>query len=168
LARLPGVIDDESAGEDLRRALLENLEGLVDGDARREDGGDLGRVELLEAVDLARFRGFLQLREGGELQELAVGAPYVGGAELVGIKAALALDLRDDLVAASLGAEAVDVVPAEEGAQVGADLLEVKSERGDLVPVEGDFDLRLVVLQITVGKDEDAAREGGGVPWWRR
>ena len=115
---------------------------------------------MLEALDLARFGAVLQFGKGGELEELIVGAADVDGAEGIGVKTALSLELGDDLVAAALNAEAVHVVATQESAKVGAYLLEVETEGRDFVTVEGDLDLRLVVLEVTVGEDEDAACEG--------
>ena len=91
---------------------------------------------------------------------MVVGSADVDRSELVGVEAVLALELGNDLVAASLDAEAVHIVAAQHGAEVGADLLKVEAKRGDLVAVEGDLGLRLVVLQVGVGVDEDPAGKG--------
>ena len=79
--------------------------------------------------------------------------------QLVGGQALRALDLRNDLVAAALDAEAVDVVPAQQGGKVLAGLAQVNALRAELVAVEDDFGLRLVEFQIRVGVDEQAAGE---------
>ena len=68
--------------------------------------------------------------------------------------------MGDHLVAPALDAEAVHIVASEQGAQVGTDLLEIESESRDLVPVEGDLGLRLVVFEVGVRVDEDAAGKG--------
>ena len=160
LARLAGIVDNKAARQDLCGPFLQNLEGLVDGDARGKDGGDLGRIKLLEALDLARFGAVLQFSKRGELQELLVGTAHVDGSERIRVEAVLALELGDDLVASPLDTEAVHVVASKQCAQVSANLLQVEAKGRDLVAVKGDLDLRLVVLQIAVGKDEDAACEG--------
>ena len=79
--------------------------------------------------------------------------------ELVGRQPLAALDLRDDLVAAALDAEPVDVVAAQQRRQVAAGLAQVDALRAHLVAVEHDLGLRLVELQVGVGEHEHAARE---------
>ncbi len=71
------------------------------------------------------------------------------------------LDLRDDLVAAAGDVEAVDVVAADHGAQIGADLSEVEAQGGHLVAVDDELGLGLVDLDV------DQRREGehAAVAW---
>ena len=79
--------------------------------------------------------------------------------QLIGRQPLGALDLRNDLVAASLDAEAVDVVAAEQRRQIAAGLAQIDALRAQLVAIEHDLGLRLIELQIGVGEDEQAARE---------
>src|SRR5262249_17217774 len=68
-----------------------------------------------------------------------------------------ALDLRNDLVASPLNAETIDVIPAQQGGKILPRLTEVNALCAQLVAVEDNFGLRLVIRQIRVGEDEDAA-----------
>ena len=96
---------------------------------------------------------------------LPSGAGDVDVLELVRRQALAALDLRDDLVAAPLDAEAVDVVAAEQRREVAARLAQVDALRAHLVAVEDDLGLRLVELQVGVGEHEEAARERLPTSW---
>jgi len=80
--------------------------------------------------------------------------------ELVGGEPLGPLDLRDDLVAPPLDAEAVDVVAAEQGREVLSRLAQVDPLRAHLVAVEDDLRLRLVELQVRVGEHEEPALVG--------
>ena len=79
--------------------------------------------------------------------------------ELIGRQPLRALDLRNDLVAPALDAEAVDVVAAEQRRQILAGLAQIDALRAELVAIEDDLGLRLIELQVGVGEDEQAARE---------
>ena len=68
-------------------------------------------------------------------------------------------DLRNDLVAAALNAEPVDVVTAEERRQVLSRLAEVHALRTHLVAIEHDLRLRLVEPEIGIGEHEQPAGE---------
>ena len=160
MAGFPCVVDDKSLGKNLVGPFLKNLERLIDGDPRGKNAGDLGGVQLLEAVDLTRFGASLQFGKSGELEELIVGAAHINGTELIGVETVLPLELRDHLVAASLDAEAVHIVAAEQRAEIGPHLLKIKAESRYLVAVEGDLHLGHVIFEIAVGKDENAAPEG--------
>src|SRR5690606_36924934 len=83
--------------------------------------------------------------------------------QLVGIEPLGALDLRDDLVAAALDAEAVDEIAADGRGQIRADLLQVEAHAGDLVAVEHDLRLRLVDLGVDIEKHELAAGHGAAL-----
>ena len=61
-------------------------------------------------------------------------------------------DLRNDLVAQAFHVEPVDVIAADAGGEIGADLLHVESHRRDLVVIENDLRLRLVDLGVDVAK----------------
>ena len=77
--------------------------------------------------------------------------------ELIGRQAIGAPDLRNHLVAAALDAEPVDIVSAKHRRQVLTGLTEVDALRPKLVAIEHDLGLRLIELQVGVGKDEHAA-----------
>ena len=126
---------------------------------RRDHALDAHRVELLEALQLARLGRRLERGEGRERHQLALRARDVDLRELVRRQALAALDLRDHLVAAALDAEAVDVVAAQHRREVAAGLAQVDALRAHLVAVEDDLGLRLVELQVGVREDEQAARE---------
>src|SRR5205085_12470648 len=87
LARLARVVDGEAGRQARPRLVLEERERLVERDAGRDDALDAHRVELLEALQLARLRGRRQLRERRERHELAVRTGDVEVRELVGRQA---------------------------------------------------------------------------------
>ena len=138
--------------QDLRRLVLQESERLVQ--RAHGDAADLHRVELLEAVERARHDGVAQCGDRARGAPAAVRAGDVDVLELVGIEPVDALDLRDHLVAAAGDVEAVDEIAAEHRTDVGADLLQVETEVGDLVAVDDELGLRLVDLDV------DDRREG--------
>jgi len=115
---------------------------------------------LLEAVEGAGLGGGLEGGEGGELDKLAAGGADVEVFQLIDGEAGGALGLGDDFVTAAAVTEPVDIVAAEEGAEIGADLGEVYAQHGHFVAVENDFGLGLVVFQVGVGEHELFACEG--------
>ena len=123
LPRLAGVVDREALGQDRRpprsrghfRALSSETPG----------GMTPWMRTAFSCWKRFRSRGCgrrLEGRERRERHELAAGAGHVDVCELVGREALGALDLRDDLVAAALDAEAIDVVAAEHRREVAAGL----------------------------------------------
>src|SRR4029450_8255010 len=79
--------------------------------------------------------------------------------QLVGRQPLGALDLRNDLVAASLDAEAIDVVAAEQDRQIAPGLAEIDTLRPQLVAIEDDLRLWLIEVQVGVGEHEKSACE---------
>jgi hypothetical protein len=158
LARLTRVIDADVFRQDLRGFVLEHLQRLVERGAGPERALDFRGIELLEAVQLPRLGGLFQGREGGELTSFPAGSGDVEILELFRVQALGSFDLRDDLVAAALDAEAVHVIAAEHGAEIGADLLSSARARRPY-PDRNDLGLRHVVFQIRIREDEVAARE---------
>src|SRR5207248_390582 len=99
---------------------LQNFQALVERDARHEQTLDADGVELLESLQLARLHRRLQRRERRQRYQLAARTADVHLGELIRRQALAALDLRNDLVAAPLDAEAVDVIAAEENGEVAS------------------------------------------------
>ena len=94
------------------------------------------------------------------MQQLSARSAHVKRAELIGVETALTLDLGNDLIAPSLDAESIHEITPKHGAQIRPNLLEIKSQRGNLVAVKGDLGLGLIVFEVTVGEHEDAAGKG--------
>ena len=145
LPRLAGVVDLVSLGQDLRRLVLEERQAVVE---RGRHAADLHRVQLLEPVERARHHRVLDGGDGGELHQLPVRPGDVDVVQLLGVEPLHPEELRDDLVAPALDAEAVDEVAAQRGAHVLADLLEVQAQLRHLLPVDLDLRLRLVDLHV--------------------
>ena len=152
LPRFAGVIDGVAGRHDFRRFVLKETQGLVE----RTDGhaAQLHCVELLEAVERTRLGRLLHRGYRTERHKSSVGTGNVNALELVGIESSRALDLRNDLVAAAADVETVDIITADHGGNVLADLTEIQPEGGHLVAVDEEFDLRLVDLGV------DDRREG--------
>ena len=159
LARLTGVIDRETLGQRLRRLGLEIVERLVQRHARRDDALDANGVELLEPLQLARLGRRLQRGEGRKRHQPPLGPRHVDVFQLIRGEALAALHLGDHLVASPLDAEAVDVIPAQEGGQVAPGLAHLDSLGAHLVAVEDHLGLRLVELHVRVGVHEEPALE---------
>ena len=115
------------------------------------------RVQLLEARQRI---GLHRLRHAGhrrQRHELAVAGAHLVARQPVGRQAEFARRLRDDLVAAAVEIEAVDVIAAEDRRQRRADVLHVDADAVGLVEVDLELILRRVELQIAVGEQEQAA-----------
>src|SRR4051794_9960828 len=104
---------------------------------------DLGRVELLEAIELLWFRAFAERGESGELYEAFIALAPFGGwpahvkvLELIGVQAGTAHGLGDDAITPTLDTKAVHVVTAEQGCKIAADALKIEAERGDFIAIE--------------------------------
>ena len=135
------------------------LQRLVERNRRRDHALDAHGIELLELLQLPRLGRGPQLANVDSGTSLSLGAGDVDLRELIGRQPLRALDLRNDLVAPALDAEAVDVVAAEQRRQIRAGLAEVDALRAELVAIEDDLGLRLVELQVGVGEDEQPAGE---------
>ncbi len=81
---------------------------------------------------------------------------------MVGAEPLGAGDLRDDLVAAALDTEAIDVVATEHRAEVGADQLQVQPQRRHPVAIKHNLGLGLIKFQIGIRVHEQAALERAG------
>ena len=88
-----------------------------------------------------------------------IGSRDVHLRKLIRRQALHAFDLRNDLVAASLNAEPVDVVAANQRRQILAGIPQVNALCSQLVSIEHNFGLRLIELEIRISENEEAARE---------
>ena len=70
------------------------------------------------------------------------------------------MDLRNNFVAAAADVEAIDVIAADHGRDVLADLTEIQSERGHLVAVDEEFGFRLVDLGVDDRRESEHATLG--------
>ena len=84
------------------------------------------------------------------VRDLVAGQP-------VGRQAELARRLRNDLVAAAIEIEEVDVVAAEHGRERRADVGHVDADAVRLVGVDLELVLRRIELEVDVGEEEEAA-----------
>src|SRR5207253_2398897 len=112
LARLTGVIDRESARQDLRRLGFEILQRVVERYTRWNRPLNADRVELLEALQIAWLRRCLERGECRQRNELAVRTGDVHLRKLIGRESVGPLDQRDHFVASTLNAESIDVIAA--------------------------------------------------------
>src|SRR3989454_3573676 len=158
LPRLPRVIDAVSRRKEALGLLLEETERLIERHVRRYSALDAHSIELLEPLELTGLGARPERREGRQRDRPALGTRDVDVLELIGRETFRALHLRDDLVAAPLDAEAIDIVAAEERGQVRPGLAHVDTQRTHLVAVEDDLRLRLIELDVGVRVHEEAAR----------
>ena len=160
LARFARVVDREALRQDLPRLVFEKAAApdraapaaeSRPGCARRSAAGTSSARAARSSS--SGWRTSTAGRAGRR------GAGDVDLLELIGRQPLGAHHLRNDLVAASLDAEPVDVVGAEQRRQIAAGLAQIDALRAQLVAIEDDLRLRLIELQIGVGEDEQAARE---------
>ena len=109
---------------------------------------------MLETVERTRLGRLLDRGHRTERHESSVGAGHVNALKLVGIEPSRALDLRNNFVAPAADVEAVDIIAADHGGDVLADLTEIQPEGGHLVAVDEEFGFGLVDLGV------DDRREG--------
>ena len=157
MARLAGVVHSEALRQDSLGLVFQETQRFVERHIRRDHSLNGHGVELLEFLQLARLGCVLQGCEGGQRDEFVVGSLDVDLFELIGRQTLRALDLRNDLVAPALDAEAIHIIPAQHGGKILTGLGQVHSLRAELVAVEDDLGLRLVELQVGVGENEQAA-----------
>ncbi len=158
LPRRAGVIEAEA----LRRFLAGDGLQRFDRLAHADDGKALDHrgVELLELLELSRPGAVAYLDQGRERQHLALLVAHVVVAQPVGVVAVGAFDLGDDLVAAALDGEAVDLALAEQGAQGQAEVFHGDAHLRGLLAVDLDHDLRLVERQVHIEEGELAGLLG--------
>ena len=139
--------------------VLQEAQCLVQRHVRWDHPLNCYGVELLEFLQIPRFGSGFQGGEGREAHQLTVGSSDVDLFELIRRQTFGALDLRNDLVAPALDAEAVDIVSAEQRGKVLTSLGQVHSLSTNLVTVEDNLSLWLIELQIGVGENEKATGE---------
>ena len=155
LPRLAGVIDAVTRRQNARGGVFQNAKPTIE--RARSDAGDLDRVELLEARQRARLDAFAQRRDRAERHERPVRTGDVNVVQLLGGEPTGPLYLRDDLVASTRDAEAVDEVAADHRREIGAHLLEAQAHRRDLVLVDHDLGLRLIDANVGDGRKGELA-----------
>ena len=146
---MPGfarIIDSIPLGQNLGRFVFQVAQRFVQRSDRH--AAELDRVQLLEAVQGTGHGGVLDGGDGAERHELSVRAADIDVLDLVRVKAVLALDLRNDLVAAAGDVEAVDEIAADHGADVSPDLFQVQAQIRHFVAVDDKFRLGLVDLHV--------------------
>ena len=116
---------------------------------------------MLKTVQRARRGVGFKMREGVHRHELAFRAFDIGALELVGVQTRAAPELRNDLVAAAREIEAVHIIAADEGGEVGADGLQIEAEHGDFFAVNHEFHFGLVNFRVNDRREgEQAAGRG--------
>ena len=110
LARGARIIDRVAARGHLLQRLLQERQRRALRDRRR--AGDGRGVELLEVVDRLRNRLALEVRDGAELHQRAIGRAQVQIEHLFGVQPVLLQHLRNDLVGAAGDREVIDITAA--------------------------------------------------------
>ena len=132
------------------RLVLEELERGIDRTGRNAADGD--GIQLLHAIQRTRDGFMLDVRDRAQRDQLVVRPGDVNFVQLLGIQPVDALDLRDDFVAEAFHVEPVDVISADAGREIGADLLHIEAHGRDLVVIENDLRLRLVDFRVDVAE----------------
>ena len=159
LPRLPRVVNREALGQGGAGFLFEEAQRLIERDGRRDDALDADGIQLLELLQFTRLGGRSQAGKRRERNQLVIGPGDVHLLQLICRQTLVAFELWNHLVAAALDAEPVDVIAAHQCRQIESRLSQVDALRSELVAIEDDFNLRLVELDVGVGKDEQAAGE---------
>ena len=68
--------------------------------------------------------------------------------------------MRNDLIAASLNAETVDIISAQHRGKIRSGLAQIHSLGTKLVAIKNNLGLRLVKLHVGISEDEQAAGHG--------
>src|SRR6516162_8959046 len=118
------------------------------------------------------------MSDGAQRNQLVIGTRHVNVIQLLRVQAVYAFNLWNDFIAQSFHVEPVNVIAADAGREIGANLLHVESHRGNFVMIENDLRLGLVDLGVDVaelkhvrlhcllenllGKFQDAFLIGGG------
>src|SRR5262249_42301989 len=107
-------------------------------------------IQLLHAIKRSRDGFMLDMRDRVQRDQLVVRPGDVDLLQLFRVQPVHALNLWDDLVAEAFHVEPVNVISADAGRKIGADLLHIESHGRDLVMVENDPRLRLVDFRVDV------------------
>ena len=94
-----------------------------------------------------------------ETKRAGAGAQLIAGQPIRG-EPEFPRRLRDDLIAAAIEAETVDIIAAEQGGERGANILHVNAETVGFVRVDLEIDLRHIEFEIAVGEKKQAAVAG--------
>src|SRR5262249_55077135 len=86
--------------------------------------------------------------KGAQRHQLTVRSLNVSSFQLTGIESLDAFELRDDLVASAVQAEAVDEIAAHKRGQIRADSGHIQAKSGDLIAVHHQLDLGLIDFRI--------------------
>ncbi len=140
-----------------RRRFLQHAQAVVLRDARIHAAVDAHRIALLEAIQRARRRARLDVRERRDRHHASIGRLDLEIEQRRERRAIRFADLRDHLVAAIEEVEAVDVVAAEQRAELLPDAREIEPEIGDLLAIEHHACFGQIDLQVGVDVQELAA-----------
>ena len=141
--------------QDLGGFVLEETQRLVE----RADGTPL-ILTALSCWKRLSERGTVvscKVATRAQRHQLPVRAGDVDVLQLLGVEPVDPLNLRDHLVAAAGDIEPVDKVAAQHGADIGAHLLQVEPQVGDLVAIDDEFGLRLVDLDVDERRESEHA-----------
>ena len=126
----------------------------------RPGNGTPDSVAELSCWKLVRAFGCTDLvdrRDVGQRHQRAVAGAHLIAGEPVRRQPEVARHLRDDLIAAPIEIEQVDVVAAEQRGERGADIGHGDAEAVGLVVIDLELDLRRLEAQVGVGEDEQPA-----------
>ena len=160
LPRLAGVINLVALRQNFLRLAIHEVEHLAE--RTRRHAAQFDGVELLEAVQRTRPSLFLQRGERAERHQFIVGPLDVRAFQLTRIQARIALQERNHLVAQTVETEPVHEISADERREVSAHRAHVQPERRDLVPIQHQFDFRLVNFGINQRREVKHVAAHGG------
>ena len=127
---------------------LEEVDGLAHRAAGKRHARQGRGVELLEARQRVGLHGLADGGDARQRHQRAGGGAHLIALQPFGGQPEIARHLRDDLVAAAVEIEAVDVVAAQQRRQRRADVLHGDAETVGLVVVDLELHLRRLELQV--------------------
>src|SRR5438309_6806836 len=158
LPRFARIVDREALRQNLLRLVLEQSKPLVQRHSRWKHALNPNRIQLLELLQVTWLGRGAQIGKGGERHHLVLRSGYINLRQLLRSQTLHTFDLRNHLVTPPLNAEPVDVVTAQQRGKVLSSLTQVHTLRAKLVAIKDNLSLGLVIFQIRVGVNEDAAR----------
>src|SRR5438876_557705 len=161
LPRFAGVVEPDAGARHRLSGVLQHAQSFLFGDAGLHASEDPHRVALLKSIQRARRGARLDVREGRHRHETTAGRLDLEIEQRRDRGAALVADLGNDLVAAVVIVEPVDVRAAQQRAELSAHAGEVEPQVGHLVAIDHDSRLGQIDLQVSVDVQELAALPAG-------
>ncbi|MDT4848261.1 hypothetical protein FQZ97_823480 [compost metagenome] len=145
-----GVVELGIRREHRTGRLLQIIQGLAQGVAGADVGGDRHRAQLVEMVELPRRHGFPHFDQVGQLHHAVVAAAHIDAVEVVGVAAVDVGQLHQHVVLLAVLLEAGHLAAAEQAFQATADGGDVGAHGHRLFAVDRDLQLRRVELEVAV------------------